>query len=80
MARKLYMCRADQQNGRPPGRPRKPKSSVNSVGRPGGRPISTAVDRSVDRALITWACARLVHIGRPVGRPPAAQSIVLTTF
>jgi len=27
MTRKLKECRADQQNGRPPGRPRKPESS-----------------------------------------------------
>ena len=27
MTRKLKECRADQQNSRPPGRPRKPESS-----------------------------------------------------
>jgi len=46
MSRNLHGCRANQQNDRPLGRLRKPKSSKTSV----GRPISTAVNRSVDRA------------------------------
>jgi len=76
MIRNLQSCRADQQNGRSPGRPRKPKSPANSVGRSISRPIFTMVDRLVDRAQVTWDCARRSTgsaFGRPVGRPQAAQ-------
>ena len=63
MAKTLKGCRANQQNGRPTGRPRKPESSTDIVGPPIGRPISTVVDRSadrpIDRAQVTWACVRL---------------------
>ena len=56
---------AYQQNSWLPVRPSKPESSTNSV----GWPVSTEVDRSVDRAQITWACECLfMSVDRLVDR------------